>query len=203
LIHLLQHFTPNFKPLIDITRPLHEAYCNKHGYQLHIKEVSEYPVYNGLEKLNQILEVCEEGDVALVMDADAMITNTSITIESFLEQVNDLYVSEGLNMGIFIVKISKMTLSILDTMIAEIKQNIFHCEQDAINSRYKFYPNLKVCKHPCFNSYLSELYPEIPQPVTKEQGQWEKGCFILHLPALSIEKRCKILNQIKEQIVYE
>ena len=69
MIRLLQHYTPNFKPLIDISKPIHEAYCKKHGYSFHLKEVPQYEVYNGLEKLNQILEVCENGDIALVMDA--------------------------------------------------------------------------------------------------------------------------------------
>lgn len=204
MIHLLQHYTSNFKPLIDITRPVHEAYCNKHGYQLHIKEVPKYPVYNGLEKLNQILEVCDNGDIALVMDADVMITNTLLKIERFLKYGKDLYFSEGLNCGVFIIIKHEWTTEVIKTLIDGIERKAFHCEQDGIEIIHRVIGGIiEVCKHPCFNSYLSELYPEIPKPVTKEQGQWEKGCFILHLPALSLEKRIEILTKIKDEIVYE
>ena len=44
---------------------------------------------------------------------------------------------------------------------------------------------------------------EVPQPVTKEQGQWEPGCFVLHVPALSIEKRIEVLKEYSQYVVYE
>lgn len=212
MIHVLQHYTPNFKPLIDITRPVHEAYCNKHGYQLHLKEVPEYPVYNGLEKLNQILEVCKEGDVALVMDADSCVTNLSIEIESFLSENKSFYLCEGLNMGIFIIKLTDYSKMLIEYMIMKILCCDYNCEQDVINALMVgvvFQLNnivrgeISVKSHPAFNSYLSQYYSEVLQPVTKEQGEWEHGCFILHVPALPIEKRIEILTNIKEQIVYE
>jgi len=205
LIHVLQHYTPNFKPLIDITKPIHEAYCNKHGYQLHLKEVPEYGVYNGLEKLNQILEVCKEGDVALVMDADAMLTNMDITIESFLEDDKDLYLSDGLNMGIFIIRKTDWSNTFIYMLLKSINSGQSNCEQDAVELFMKFHkdPKIKVCLHPCFNSYPSIYYPEVPQPVSKEQGNWETGCYVIHTPALTISKRIEILTNIKEQIVYE
>lgn len=204
MIRLLQHYTSNFNPLIDITRPIHEAYCNKHGYQLHIREVPEYPVYNGLEKLNQILEVCNNGDTALVVDADACITNLTIKIENFRRYGKDLYFSEGMNCGVFIVIKQNWTCDIINTVKEGIIRNAFNCEQDGFEIiRRVIDTNVEMCNHPCFNSYLSELYSEIPQPVTKEQGQWEKGCFVLHVPALPLEKRIEILNNVKKDIVYE
>ena len=206
MIHLLQHHTPNFKPLIDITRPLHEAYCNKHGYNLNIQAVPEYEVYDGEYKLKQILEFCEEGDIALVIDADAMITNMDITIESFLEDGKDLFLSEGLNMGVFIVRKTKWLTNFIEWVLVGIYIKMYHCEQDAImdmKDDFLKQGTTKILPHPCFNSYPSIYYPEVPQPVSKEQGNWETGCYVIHTPALSLEKRCEILNQVKEQIVYE
>jgi len=207
VIRILQHYTPNFKPLIDLTKPIHKEYCKRHGYSFNLKEVPEYPVYNGLEKLNQILEVCKENDAALVMDADVLITNHTIKIENQFSYGKTLSFSKGLNMGVFVIKNCWFSISIIKLMILLIEKGVCNCEQDAIELIYSkklvYESTTETRKHPCFNSYLSELYPEIPQPVTKEQGQWEKGCFILHVPALSIEKRIEVLNNIKQHIVYE
>ena len=198
MIRLLQHYTPNFKPLIGISRPIHEEYCRLHGYSFYLKEVPEYGVYNGLEKLNQILEVCEDGDWAFVMDADSVITNLNLAIESLFEPNKDWYLSEGLNMGVFLIKSTKLNRSIIDIMYKEIECRIFSCEQDAIMIHSKFIPTLSIKKHPCFNSYLSELYPEIPQPVSEEQGQCVEGkSFVLHLTALPLEKRIEIMINTK------
>lgn len=204
MIRLLQHYTPNFKPLIDISKPIHEAYCKKHGYSFHLKEVPQYEVYNGLEKLNQILEVCENGDIALVMDADAMVTNLLFKVERFLEYGKDLYFSQGLNCGVFIIIKHEWTTDVIRTLISGIKKGAFNCEQDGIEIIYRLLSGIKkVHQHPCFNSYLSELYPEVAQPVTKEQGQWGKGCFVLHLPALLLEQRINLMKEYSQYIIWE
>jgi len=197
MIYVLMHHTTNWHELTAITKPIMQEYCDDYGYELNIKEVPAYSVYTGIEKLKQIVDLLKEGDIALVMDADACITNLTIPIESFLEDGKDLYLSEGLNMGVFLVRSTPMNISIIELMISEIESGIFNCEQDAIQFHRKHIPNLCIKKHPCFNSYLSELYPEIPQPVTEQQGQWVEGSYILHLPALSLEKRVEIMKNIK------
>lgn len=203
MIRLLQHYTPNFKPLIDISRPIHEEYCKLHGYSLHIKEVPEYGVYNGLEKLSQILEVCEDGDVALVIDGDAIITNLLFNVERFLQNDKDFYVAQGWNMGVFIVRITPASIKLLNHIFFWIKEGKFNCEQDAFEFYMQMYllseatDIIATVPHPCFNSYLSELYPSVPQPVTEQQGQWVEGRFILHLPALPLSQRAEIMKNIK------
>lgn len=197
MIRILQHYTPNFKPLIDISKPIHEEYCRVHGYSFHLKEVPEYGVYDGLDKLSQILEVCEDGDIALVMDADAIISNLNITVESFLKDGKDWYLSEGLNMGVFIVRITSINVKAINEIMDEVKAKIFYCEQDAMIIHHKFLPNLCIKQHPCFNSYLSGFYTEIKQPVSEQQGQWVEGSFILHLPALPLHQRLNIMKSIK------
>lgn len=202
MIRLLQHYTPNFKPLIDISKPIHEEYCRLHGYSFHLKEVPEYGVYNGLEKLSQIMEVCEDGDVALVMDADAMITNLNANVENiFKSGCSNIQLCEGHNCGVMLIKITVNSVAHIKRIIKQIKIGQFNCEQDAINDFMKYYFHdghvIYTHKHPAFNSYLSELYPEIPQPVSEEQGQWVEGSFILHLPALPISQRIEIMKNTK------
>lgn len=205
MIRLLQHYTPNFKPLIDISKPIHEAYCKKHGYSFHLKEVPQYEVYNGLEKLNQILEVCEDGDIALVMDADAMVTNLLFKVEQFLENDKDFYFSDGMNCGVFIFRATPFSKYRIKSVIYLIEKGQYNCEQDAFEDIFKDRSDrhVSILPHPCFNSYLSQYYPEVKQPVTKEQGQWEPGCFVLHFPALPLEQRINLMKEYSQYIVYE
>lgn len=206
---MLQHYTFNFKPLIDLSKPIHNVYCNKHGYSFNLKEVPQYDIYNGLDKLNQILEVCEEGDIALIMDADAVITNMNIKVESFITKGKSFYVAEGCNMGVFILVINSETILFIKNLIDWIRSGKFDCEQDAFEYYIRMYEGVEssefisIVKHPCFNSYLSELYPEIPQPVTEQEGQCVKDSYILHLPALDFNKRVEIMKQKISEIVYE
>lgn len=209
MIRLLQHYTPNFKPLIDISKPIHEAYCKKHGYSFHLKEVPQYEVYNGLEKLNQILEVCEDGDIALVMDADAIVTNFNYNIEDFLKEGKDFAVSKGWNMGIFILRFTNDVKFLINKLFVLIKHQHFNCEQDAFEYYMDLYSGshgaeiVITHRHPCFNSYLSKLYPSIKQPVSIEEGEWESDCFILHLPALPLDTRSYLMKEYSQFIVYE
>lgn len=191
------HHTTNWNELVAITRPLLQEYCDDYGYELNIKEVPPYHVYTGIEKLKQIVDVLKEDDIALVMDADACITNLTIPIESFLEEGRDWYLSDGLNMGVFLIRATELNIAIIKLIISEIEAGIFDCEQDAIQLHKKHIKNLCIKKHPCFNSYLSELYPEVPQPVNEQQGQWVEGSYILHLPALPLSQRIEIMKSVK------
>lgn len=168
-----------------------------HGYVFHIKKVPNYDRYNGLHKL-KMLDAIDDGDVAMIVDADVIITNFNYKIEDFFEFGNELFLADGANCGVMIVR--KTFRGITDVITEDIKAGKFDCEQDAIGyliSTNKSW-NVKILPHPCFNSYLSELYPEIPQPVTEEEGQWIEGkSFILHLPALPLEKRIEIMKNTK------
>ena len=197
MTHILMHYTTNWNKITEITIPILQEYADRHGYRLSVMELLPYEKYNGIPKLSQILSVLEEGDVALVLDADAVITNHRIFIEPFLGNKHDIYLSEGMNMGVFIIRLTNFTRKVLQFLINGISKGDYHCEQDGMEYLLKeanIGDSVKIVPHPCFNSYLSELYPEVPQPVTEQQGQWKIGSYILHLPALSIDKRVEILK---------
>lgn len=201
---VLIHSTINWSDIAAFVIPNLEDYCIKHGYDLEWQEVLPYSTYTGIEKLTMIRECLEIGDIAIVLDCDTLLTNHSVKIESFIDEKHDFFICEGLNAGVFIVKSSVWLNVFIDSMMELIRDGKYHCEQDAIVDLMKnrnVSRMVKVLPHPAFNSYLSELYPDIPQPVTKEQGQWEPELFLCHLPALSIEKRIEELNKLKQQIV--
>jgi hypothetical protein len=205
MTYLLTHYTESWQPLIDIVKPIHERYCEKHGYKYVLKKVPDYWIYTGLEKLGMVLENITEMDIALVLDADVMITNHNIKITDFIPYGEIIILSKGLNMGAFIIRGYRYCISFIKLVMLLIEKRVCNCEQDAVELISKIeIMDFYVHNHPCFNSYMSELYPEIKQPVTEKEGQWIKGkSFILHLPGISMSERLRIFNEIKEKIVYE
>jgi hypothetical protein len=150
-------------------------------------------------------ENLKEGDVALVMDADAMVTNLLLKVERFLENEKYLYLSDGVNCGIFVVRKTNWLSSFMQMCIKHIENGSYNCEQDRIEQYVKYHndEHIKIVGHPCFNSFIPELYGHIenPEAITHEQGKWQNGDFICHLPALSMETRLQKMKELKEMIV--
>lgn len=186
-----------------------QVYCDKHGYKLDAIEVPDYEKYDGLVKLQQIQNnLINDDDIVFSLDADCLITNFNKKVEDYIYFYKLFYVCEGFNMGSFIVKKSAWSEIFLIRMKALIKSGKCNCEQDAMehlmNDERTDAKLISVLKHPAFNSYLSELYPEISQPVTEQHGQWmPHKSFILHVPALSIDDRVTILKEKLKDILYE
>ncbi len=171
------------------------------GYKLDIRKV-KYEKYDGKEKLKHVLNVMEkDGDIALVLDADTLITNQRTKIENFLEDGKDLYFTtdmNGLNTGTFIVRKSTWSTYFLSQAFDLIGNNELHCEQDAIaylirTNKPEDLTRIKLLDHPSINSFKYELYPEYGEQDAK-LGQWVPGCFILHLAAMPNEKRIEIFQ---------
>ncbi len=200
MIKILTHYTENWQSLAEITLPVLTEYCEKYGYELCVRKVPEYSVYSGVDKLEMINRNLFYGDIGLVLDCDTLLTNFNTKVEDFLEDGKDWYMSEGLNAGVFIIRQTPVNEKIIDLIVEEIRCEIYHCEQDAFENHSKHIPNFCVKKHPCFNSYLPELYGHIekPEEVTEEQGRWVEGkSFILHLPSLGMNQRLEIMKSIK------
>lgn len=202
MIKILQHYTPSFKPLIDFSRPIHEEYCKIHGYELVIKEC-EYEKYDGLQKLKMFHESLNMGDIGLIIDADALITNLTVKIESFIEEDYDFFFTgdvEKFNTGIFIVRKSPFSLYQMAYLKHLVEIGKANCEQDGFIESIRLYPYkkkyFKFIPHPAFNSYPCELYPEHGNE-KEEQGCWREGHFILHVPGQSIEKRLEYFKKAK------
>lgn len=209
MIKVLVHFTPSWRELSFITLPIMELYCDKHGYGSNVYECTPYQNYTGKEKIKHILEGLNENDIALVMDADAIITNLTIPIESFLEEGKDFYVTKHvwhINTGVFIIRKTKWAVKFLHYLLENIGKDFVHCEQDAAIKYMTENPHdnhIKLLPHPSINSMDYSLYPEHKDVTEPEQGMWEKGQFILHLAGIGMDKRKEILTDIKQYIIYE
>jgi len=202
-------YTKSFRDLARIVVPNIVDYCVKRGYNWNILWLDE--PYDAFEKIRHIQRLFEadEADVVMSLDCDLLITNYDIKVEDFLDEEHDFYVCKdfyNINCGTFIIKKSEWSKFFLGSLIILGKQfKTVYCEQDAVikyMDAFEGTEEIKILPHPSINSYKYELYPEIP-PQTKEQGQWEEGCFIMHLAALGMQTRLDILNETKQHIVYE
>lgn len=214
-ICILVLYTESWQELADIVLPNLKKYAKKHLYYTHIEKYEKE--FSGFEKLVWCKKLLEEYDVIWSLDMDTFITNHTIRIEQFINKGSNyrlFFITKdynGINAGSFIIQKDTLNAGAHEWLLNEFlnKQGVggVYCEQDAISLWHKEHERtmktlVDILPHPSINSYKYELYPEIPYQ-THEQGQWQKGDFILHLPGIGINQRVEIFNKIKEDIIYE
>lgn len=198
-VAILIQRTLDWQEIADITVKNNEEYARKHGYSF-IHEIFDSP-YDGFNKIETVQKLFLFTDVTLVwsLDCDALITRHSIKIENFVDNEHDFYITKdynGLNAGSFIIKKSQWSYSFISYLLDQKGKDGMYCEQDAINQYRRTYPEstkIKILPQSNINSYLYENYPEIPLQ-THEQGNWDPGDFVLHLPGVGMKKRIEILK---------
>jgi len=190
----------NYAAIAGHTVPVMRKYCEKHGYELRVLILegtgNEY-AYKKHELFKELLR--EDNDVIAYFDADILITNHTIKIESFLDDDHDLFITylvSELNGGALIIK-NSMWGEMINNFILNARHN-FENEQNVIN-HYRFHPmfsaKMKVVPHPSFNSMNYDYYPELSEYKTLDLGHWVEGeSFVLHTPGLGIEQRLQVLK---------
>lgn len=193
--------TPDWIDIANITVENAAKYCGRHGYSLY-HNVFPQP-NNGYKKISGALNILDSGfDAVWVLDADTLITNHTIRIERYLTSKKSFFITKdinGINCGSFVVKKSKWSISFLEWLLKCEGKEKMYCEQDAVNYYMTLFPkevdtHFLFLPHPSINSYLYELYPQYGEQ-THEQGQWEAGDFVLHLPGVGMDKRLEILKK--------
>lgn len=194
-------YSPAYKELAELTVPNMQKYAARHGYDTHIIFVEDEKwAYKKHEAFKELFEMGY--DLIWYKDVDAIITNLSVPIESFLDDENVFYITKDfneLNGGSVIIK--NTTAGRMFNSIVLENSDMFENEQNLFNS----FPILvlgvdfmKILPHPSINSYKYDLYPECKGCVGREYlGDWMGGNFVLHVPALGLGKRLEILSQVK------
>lgn len=195
--------TLDWLDLSDITINNAEEYCRLRRYGI-VPEIFGIH-YCGYEKIKSILKIFDSGaNVVWSMDADTLITNHNKRVEDYIDHKHDFFICKdynGINAGSFIVRKTKWAISFLEWLLKCKGKDKMYCEQDAINLYMKLFPatvwkQIYILPHPSINSYLYENYPDIPMQ-KHEDGQWEAGDFVLHLPGMGMEKRIEIMKNTK------
>lgn len=215
-IGVFTSFDDNFKSVGDITYPILEKYCIKNNYHPHLtsKRISDrFPVW---DKIKIIYDNLNFHDWLVYLDSDTLITNHTIKIESIIDDnynfiaANDVH---GFNSGVFFIKgKNEWSRKFLEyTWNIQPNDQVYHdwpChnatqgEQRALKAAIRDNPEsdkkVKLVSQKLFNCYLYNLYN---RPETTE-GNWQKGDFILHLPAVDNSKRVEIFTQKLQEIIY-
>lgn len=203
-IAILILYTQGWQDIADIVIPNAQSYADKHGYDLLVQKYPE-PYFStfGYQKIEQIQAIFEhdQADVVWSLDCDALITNHKWKVEDFLDNEHDAYFCKdvnGINAGSFIIKNTQWSHDFMIWLLAQEGKEKMYCENDAIVAYDKEFPIslIKILPHPSINSYLYENYPEFKN-ITHEQGQWEYGDFVLHLPGMGIATRIEVLKNTK------
>ena len=205
-------FTPSYAPLAAIVIPNLIKYCNKHGYKYLINETSDDKFH--FVKIKDTRKLLDVFDVTFTIELDAMIMNHKIKIESFLDEENEMYYTtdrNGANFGVSLWKSTPYTKELLDKLIS--LENEFGDEQNYFEQN-PIIDKVKVLQHPNFNSIPYPFYKpslgvigykdgdEVTMP-TMEQGNYETGNFVCHLPGKTLNERLTIFNELKQHIIYE
>lgn len=189
-------YTEDWQPLADVVLPNLKEYCERHSYELKVYKEEVYDHFSKLKKIQERFQLLT-GCLVVSMDLDCLITNHQNKFEDFVGKAYTIYLTEdlnGINGGVFMVKMGDFAKNLVELAIRHQGRVGVHCEQDAFTQIDEAFPNfIAKLKHPSINSYLYELYPEFGKK-KHEEGQWQEGDFILHLPAITQEKRIEIFK---------
>lgn len=199
-IALLSFYTSDFQPLHDVTGPVKDTYCAKHGYR-HIVKVAPYgnpQDYYAFQRIRYLRDLLfgglPEGDgieAVLVLNSHAQVMTHTIMVQSFIDEDHDFYIAadvNGLNAGVFIVRKSEWLKTWLDHLLAHesIHHNFEWKEQSLVTMFWKlpqFKLRISLVDQWLLNGYLWSHYN---WPVTTP-GQFRPGkSFVLHIPGRSV-----------------
>lgn len=194
-------FSPAYQELANLTVPNMQQYAGKHGYDTHIIFVEDEKW--AFKKHEAFRELFEKGyDLIWYKDVDSVITNFKIPITDFIDDYYSFYLTKDfteLNGGSVVIKNTESGRVFNDIVLEN--RGVFENEQNFYNSMPMLIFGVDIMKpipHPSINSYSYSLYPECTSHVGREDlGDWEEGHLLLHVPALSLEKRLDVLSQAK------
>lgn len=202
-------YDENYYEIANVTIPSDKEYCLKNGYDFIAHKLLDGNYH--YKKHELFCDLLERYDVIFYKDIDSIFTNHTIKIENFLS-VKDVYFTKDINEingGVFMVK-SSLWVKMWNDFVLSQKQ-LFPNEQNVYNHyEVLFSSNIEIYPQYYFNSYKYEFYGErfgkisgdAPKNIpSHENGQWNKGDFILHVPALTLITRINILEEVKNHII--
>jgi hypothetical protein len=212
----------NYIPLSNITFHDNKVhYCARHGYEAILKtgdfKLSPMPKMLSFEKIAWIIDLFEEKpylDWIHWTGADTLVTNFNTKLEDIIDDTYHFIICADineLNADSFLVKNSRVGLGFLKWIMSvkDIYEKRDWQEQWAMIDFYHQAPCgkdiIKVLPQRVMNSYLYELYehykntPHVDK--TGQPGTWQPGDFMLHLPAVSLRDRIRLMTEYNKKVV--
>lgn len=197
----------SFKSVSDITFPIIQEYCDRHGYEFRPKVVVNPERDSIWERVRSLQAALKDCDWAVHIDADCLVTNMHIPLTEFIENEKSIVISCApyrgtpmFNDGFCMVRGYDGFNSILDKCweMNRPQDGIF-CAQDALWRMYQvsWRDFFSVQPQKRFNSFIWSAYNK-PESTP---GNWTPGDFILHLPGMTTEKRVELLTRYLPEII--
>ncbi len=196
------YYTPSWQPLADIVLPRVKGYCERHECKFIIAHDSKNCLwaFGKMDRLRQIISLFAY-DFIWVLDLDTLITNPEIPFTNFTDDEHDIFITRdinGINAGSWIIRNTEASRK----FVATIVDNFDAPHEQILMNKYLHMVKVKYLPHPSINSYKYELYYNFPEfllscgyiPIKHDQGQWEQGDLLLHLPGLTLEQRIEIFK---------
>jgi len=194
---------------IDGTR---KKYAARNGYDLLVKTSGfsyRHPLL-GFEKIRYLLEILNGGDYDAVWwgGADVSITNHCIPISTFIYEGYHVTISgdsNAMNSDSFVVRNTPEGKGWLEMIMSNLDRYRDHHwqEQQAMIDTYpEWKQTVKYLPQRFMNSYHYGFYRDL-SGIDEHgcKGEWQKGDFALHTPAIHLRRRIKAHNEITQSIV--
>lgn len=206
-----------YQPLADLTWDQNKKlYAEKWGYDaIAITEGFRYPVqYISFERSNYIADLLESGkyDWIHAVGCDTMITNFDISLESLVDDNFDFVIAVdcyNINNDSFLARATPNTIQWLRNIVSlrEAYSDAKWLDQSAmIDTIDMMKDRIKIVPQRTMNSYNYDLYPGLVPHIYKKDlfgndGQWQSGDFLIHWPAVPLEKRIELAQDMLGKVI--
>lgn len=207
-----------YEPLADITFHKNKVeYCKRHGYEAIQKNSGFKLDHLGFEKIQFISDLFEERpdlDWVHWSGTDVLVTNFNQRLENIIDATYHMIVcfdGNGMNVDSFLIKNSRVGRGLMK-LILDVRpkyMNHYWYEQQALIDYFFQAPLardiIKPLPQRVMNSYIYDLYPEWQNRPhtdhTGNDGDWQPGDFMLHLPGIALDRRIEIMTEFLDKVV--
>lgn len=200
-----------------VTEPITREYCARHGYTFETKKhwFKQFSLRCGthhflaFERWRWFAEVLETCDMLFAIGSDVLITNHTTKLEDIAQERRSFICAkdaQGFNSDVLLVRNNPATLTLmrhvasLQSEFAKAPDNIL--DQGAFDSIAPNYTNeIHYVPQRLVNAYEYKHYAHLggryAQALDAEgnDGQWQRGDFVLHVPGLPKQQKIQILKE--------
>lgn len=205
-IGIFTHYDEVMRPVADMTVPVMQKYCDKHGYEFTAltHRLSDRRIV--WDKIPLLLQNWDSAAWLLYLDADILLTNHTITLESIIQSWPEMDAIlgtdiNGLNFGAFLLRSCDWCRDYLIRAWAKGDLPDTTSEQDGlIKALLEDLTGARVGRaaQSDFNSYPYEMYGHsVATP-----GNWEPDHFAMHLPGMTAERRIEVFSEYLKEIIW-
>lgn len=209
---LVSAHTENYLPLAEITWEQNKKlYAAKWGYDTYARTSFNYPVEQiSFERTELIIDLLESNkyDWIHASGCDTMITNFNIKLEELVDNNVDFIIAtdcNNINNDSFLVRASPISINWLKYVVSVREKYAAHpwYDQQAMIESIEMMGNrIKLVPQRTLNSYDYSHYPgHIPKDRFGNDGQWQSGDFLIHWPAIKLDKRIALAQAMALQVI--